>query len=193
MDRRTVRHARGPRRPSKSSPSAPPRASAARFAGSAGALTAQVAEALVADPDVEVVRQRRAQAHRACPAGVAPASACAKPMGLDAAQAEEVSAAAATAGVLCMEAMWTLFLPRFDVVRQVLEQGLLGEVGRCWPTTASGSNRPTGSSTCNGGRVPARPRQLPDRVGDLDAGPGPGRVRHRRMTPSGVNGQAAMS
>ena len=39
-----------------------------------------------------------------------------------------MSAAAATAGVLCMEAMWTLFLPRFDVVRQVLEQGLLGEV-----------------------------------------------------------------
>jgi predicted dehydrogenase len=42
--------------------------------------------------------------------------------------AEEVSAAAATAGVLCMEAMWTLFLPRFDVVRRVLEQGVLGDV-----------------------------------------------------------------
>jgi len=27
-----------------------------------------------------------------------------------------------------MEAMWTLFLPRFDVVRQVLDGGLLGEV-----------------------------------------------------------------
>ena len=27
-----------------------------------------------------------------------------------------------------MEAMWTLFLPRFDVVRQVLEAGLLGDV-----------------------------------------------------------------
>ena len=39
-----------------------------------------------------------------------------------------MSAAAAAAGVLCMEAMWTLFLPRFDVVRQVLEQGLLGDV-----------------------------------------------------------------
>jgi predicted dehydrogenase len=27
-----------------------------------------------------------------------------------------------------MEAMWTLFLPKFDVVRQVIERGVLGEV-----------------------------------------------------------------
>jgi predicted dehydrogenase len=32
-----------------------------------------------------------------------------KPLGLDAAQDEEVAAAATTAGVFCMEAMWTLF------------------------------------------------------------------------------------
>ena len=32
------------------------------------------------------------------------------------------------AGVFCMEAMWSLFLPRFDVVRQVLDAGLLGDV-----------------------------------------------------------------
>ncbi len=43
-------------------------------------------------------------------------------------EAQEISAAAAAAGVFCMEAMWTLFLPRFDVVRQVLEASLLGDV-----------------------------------------------------------------
>ena len=51
-----------------------------------------------------------------------------KPIGLDALEAREVSAAAAAAGVFCMEAMWTLFLPRFDVVRQVLDAGVLGDV-----------------------------------------------------------------
>ena len=51
-----------------------------------------------------------------------------KPIGLNAAEAQEISAAAAAAGVFCMEAMWTLFLPRFDVVRQVLDAGLLGDV-----------------------------------------------------------------
>ena len=88
---------------------------------------------------------------------------------------------AATAGVLCMEAMWTLFLPRFDVVRQVLEQGLLGDVRTVLadhgerfdpphrildPAMAGGSLLDLGSYLTV--------------VGDLDAGPGPGRVRHRR-------------
>ena len=108
-------------------------ASAERFAGVAGALTAHGSpEALVADPGIEVVYV--ATPHQAHRAGALLAIAAGKhvlvekPMGLDAAQAEEVSAAEATAGVLCMEAMWTLFLPRFDIVRQVLEHGLLGDV-----------------------------------------------------------------
>ena len=44
------------------------------------------------------------------------------------AQAEEVVAAARAAGVTAMEAMWTRFLPHIDVVRQVLADGLLGDV-----------------------------------------------------------------
>jgi hypothetical protein len=32
-----------------------------------------------------------------------------------------------------MEAMWTLLLPRFDVVRQVLEQGCSATSGRYEP------------------------------------------------------------
>lgn len=51
-----------------------------------------------------------------------------KPVGLDADEARAIGDAAARAGVFCMEAMWTLFLPKFDVVRQVLEDGTLGRV-----------------------------------------------------------------
>lgn len=87
---------------------------------------------LVADPDVDVVyvatphHLHRAGALAAVEAGKH--VLVEKPIGLDAVEAQEISAAARAAGVFCMEAMWTLFLPRFDVVRQVLETGLLGDV-----------------------------------------------------------------
>jgi Predicted dehydrogenases and related proteins len=51
-----------------------------------------------------------------------------KPVGLDADEARVIDAAARAAGVFCMEAMWTLFLPKFDVIRQLLAEGVLGEV-----------------------------------------------------------------
>ncbi len=50
-----------------------------------------------------------------------------KPVGLDAGEARAIGAAAERAGVFCMEAMWTLFLPKLDVVRQVLAAGMIGE------------------------------------------------------------------
>jgi predicted dehydrogenase len=108
-------------------------ASAERFAGAAGVLTAHGSpKALVADPGVDVVYVATPrQAHRSSALLAIAAGKhvlVEKPLGLDAAQAEEVAAAAATAGMFCMEALWTLFLPRFDVVRQVLEQGLPGDV-----------------------------------------------------------------
>ncbi|MEW2274674.1 Gfo/Idh/MocA family protein [Streptomyces griseofuscus] len=43
-------------------------------------------------------------------------------------EAEQLIEAARAKGVFCMEAMWTRFLPHIDVVRQVLDLGLLGEV-----------------------------------------------------------------
>ena len=97
--------------------------------GAAGALTAHGSpEALAADPGVDVVYVATPhQAHRASALLAIDAGKhvlVEKPLGLDADQAEEV----ATAGVFCMEAMWTLFLPRFDVVRRVLAQGMLGDV-----------------------------------------------------------------
>ncbi|WP_282070568.1 Gfo/Idh/MocA family protein [Janibacter hoylei] len=51
-----------------------------------------------------------------------------KPIAPTAAEAAQIAAAAGEAGVYCMEAMWTRFLPHIDVLRQVLDAGLLGEV-----------------------------------------------------------------
>jgi predicted dehydrogenase len=51
-----------------------------------------------------------------------------KPAAFSAAEAERMQAAARTAGVFLMEAMWTRYLPHMDVARQLLEQGALGEV-----------------------------------------------------------------
>ena len=51
-----------------------------------------------------------------------------KPLALDAEEARELAALARERGLFCMEALWTFFLPRFDVVRQVLDGGAVGEV-----------------------------------------------------------------
>jgi len=88
--------------------------------------------ALVEDPAVDVVYVATPHAaHRSgalLAIGAGKHVLVEKPLGLDAAEAAEVSAAALAAGVFCCEALWTVFLPRFDVVRQVLQQGLLGDV-----------------------------------------------------------------
>lgn len=46
----------------------------------------------------------------------------------DAAQAQEVLDTARDAGLIALEAMWTRFLPGTDVIRQLLDDGALGEV-----------------------------------------------------------------
>ena len=51
-----------------------------------------------------------------------------KPLALNAAQATELAELAAAQGVFFMEALWTMFLPKFDVIRQLLETGALGEI-----------------------------------------------------------------
>jgi predicted dehydrogenase len=86
----------------------------------------------VADPAVDVVyvasphSEHYAQALLALGAG--------KPVLVEkaftrnASEAEEVLQTARRSGLFAMEAMWTRFLPHIDVVRQVLEQSLLGEL-----------------------------------------------------------------
>lgn len=89
-------------------------------------------EALVADPCVDVVYVATPHNYHFLHAVLAVEAGkhvlVEKPVGLDAGEARAIGEAAARAGVFCMEAMWTLFLPKFDVVRQVLEEAVLGRV-----------------------------------------------------------------
>lgn len=51
-----------------------------------------------------------------------------KPLALNAHQATQLKQAAAAANLLCMEAMWCNFTPKYDVIRQLLEDGVPGDV-----------------------------------------------------------------
>ena len=89
-------------------------------------------EALVGDPDVDVVYvasphpQHLEHALLAIEAGKH--VLVEKPLCLNAAQARWLAAAADAAGVFAMEALWSLFLPKFAVARRLLDDGVLGEL-----------------------------------------------------------------
>lgn len=91
------------------------------------------AEALVADPGIDAVyvgslnELHREHALLAIAAGKH--VLVEKPLACTAEEAREIAAAAAAAGVLAMEAMWTRFLPQTDVLMQLCEAGELGELG----------------------------------------------------------------
>ncbi len=51
-----------------------------------------------------------------------------KPLALNARGARQLQARAAELDLYCAEAMWTLFTPKFDVIRQILDAGMLGDV-----------------------------------------------------------------
>lgn len=51
-----------------------------------------------------------------------------KPIALDTAGLDALLSAATAQGVLCQEAFWSFFLPKFDVIRQLLDDGILGEI-----------------------------------------------------------------
>ena len=132
-------------------------------------------EALVADPEVDVVyvatphSEHREHALLAIAAGKH--VLIEKPMAVTAEQARTIVAAARAAGVFAMEAMWTRYLPQTDIVRQLLEDGALGEVRVV--TADFGGARPStrraGSSTRAGRRRAARPRRLRRVLGLLRA------------------------
>jgi len=87
-------------------------------------------DALVADPDVDVVyiaaphTEHRALALLAIDAGKH--VLIEKPIAVSAEQASEIALAARTAGVFAMEAMWSRFLPQTTVIRRLLDDGVLG-------------------------------------------------------------------
>jgi predicted dehydrogenase len=108
-------------------------ATAREFAGRHGAHAAYGSyEELVADPAVDVVYVATPHNHHHAHARLALAAGrhvlVEKPMGLSANEVRDLAALAQERGLFLMEALWTLFLPKFDVVRQVLEQGWLGDV-----------------------------------------------------------------
>jgi predicted dehydrogenase len=108
-------------------------AGADRFAPRVGAPAAYGSyEALVADPAVDVVYVATPHNHHHPHARLALEAGkgvvVEKPMGLSAAQCRDLQALARARGLFLMEAMWTLFLPKFDVVRQLLADGALGDV-----------------------------------------------------------------
>jgi len=51
-----------------------------------------------------------------------------KPLAMNAADAARIVNLAAEAGLFCMEAFWTYSLPKFDIIRQILDTGMLGDI-----------------------------------------------------------------
>jgi predicted dehydrogenase len=88
-------------------------------------------EALANDPEIDAVYiVTTAQAHLEC-ALIAIAAGkhvlIEKPFAMDAAEAAQIVAAARKAGVFCMEAMWTRFLPMQIELFKCIEAGMIGE------------------------------------------------------------------
>ena len=87
---------------------------------------------LVADPGIDVLYVATPHnAHHPCAVLALDAGkhvVIEKPIALNAAQARDLATRAQSHGLLCLEALWTYFLPKFDVIRQVLDGGVLGEV-----------------------------------------------------------------
>lgn len=89
-------------------------------------------EDLVQDPEVDIVYVAlHHNAHRAgalLALGAGKHVVVEKPLGLNAQEAVQIAGAAALRGLFCMEALWTFFLPKLDIVRRLLEDGVLGEL-----------------------------------------------------------------
>jgi predicted dehydrogenase len=87
---------------------------------------------LVADPEVDVVYvgtpHNFHHRHALLALNAGKNVLVEKPIALNAAEASEIAERAVERGVFCAEALWTFFLPRYDVVRQLLDDGVLGDV-----------------------------------------------------------------
>lgn len=62
-----------------------------------------------------------------------------KPLALNGAQGRAIRERATALGLFCMEAMWTSFLPKFDVIDQIIEAGFWEPYVRFWQITVNGS------------------------------------------------------
>ncbi|GAA1924664.1 Gfo/Idh/MocA family oxidoreductase [Microbacterium aoyamense] len=88
-------------------------------------------DALLSDPSVDVVYVAAPQSEhldiglRAIAAGKH--VLIEKPIAIDAAGAQRLVDAAASAGVFLMEAMWSRYQPQADLVRRIIAEGIIGE------------------------------------------------------------------
>jgi predicted dehydrogenase len=89
-------------------------------------------EALAADPEVDVVYVATPHtAHLEVALAALEAGKhvlVEKPFGINAAQAQKVADVARERGLFAAEALWTVFLPSYDVARQLIRGGRLGEL-----------------------------------------------------------------
>lgn len=89
-------------------------------------------EALVGDPEVDIVYVSSPHSHHRELALLAIAAGkhvlVEKPIGVSAAEARQIAAAARAAGVFAMEAVWTRFLPQSTVIKTLLDDGVLGDL-----------------------------------------------------------------
>lgn len=89
-------------------------------------------EALVSDPDLDVIYVATPHNLHFDHAKLALEAGkhvfIEKPMAMNHAQGAELVALAQSKNLFLAEALWTYFLPKFDVVQQVLDSGILGEI-----------------------------------------------------------------
>ncbi|MGP4056098.1 Gfo/Idh/MocA family protein [Mycobacterium sp. 4D054] len=89
-------------------------------------------ELMLSDPDIDIVYISTPHIeHHSCALAALAAGKhvlVEKPMGINASEAREVFLVAQQAGLFAGEAMWSKFLPKFDVIRQILDGGVLGEL-----------------------------------------------------------------
>lgn len=87
---------------------------------------------MLADPAIDIVYIATPHTeHHACALAALAAGKhvlVEKPIGINGLQSAEISAAADSAGLFAGEAMWMKFLPKFDVIRQIIDDGVLGRI-----------------------------------------------------------------
>ncbi|MDE3027189.1 MAG: Gfo/Idh/MocA family oxidoreductase, partial [Paracoccaceae bacterium] len=154
-------------------------------------------EDLVADPEVDVIYVATPHnfhhAHVLLALNAGKHVLVEKPMALNHAQAAEMVALARSKGLFFAEALWTYFLPKFDVVDQLLADGILGEIRSVYteygeylpPDHRLFDPRLAGGPLLDLGTYPVsfitRLMGVPERVVGL-----------AQPDPSGVNGQLAV-
>lgn len=89
-------------------------------------------EALVADPDVDIVYIASPHSHHRDHAVLALSAGkhvlIEKPITLNAAEAAEIHDLARSRGLLAMEAMWTRYLPHMVRIHEIIASGTLGDI-----------------------------------------------------------------